>query len=76
MTDMISIGDTAKTLGVEYRTVHRWARQGKLHGVVQTGGAWRVPRAEVDRLLMEREATSRLGPAAWIPMTERKGKRA
>jgi excisionase family DNA binding protein len=40
---------------VHLETILRWLRSGKLRGVKLPGGTWRVPREELDRILMRRE---------------------
>jgi hypothetical protein len=57
MTDMISIGDTQDARR-RVPTVHRWAAAGGKLTAWSRRRRMARPRAEVDRLLMEGEATT------------------
>ena len=48
---MYSTGEVARLLGVDYATVARWARTGKIKAIRTVGGHWRIPESEVKRLL-------------------------
>ena len=48
---MYSTGEVAEMLGVDYATVARWARTGKIKAIRTVGGHWRIPESEVKRLL-------------------------
>ncbi len=75
MEDMLAIDTAAKMLGMTKNTVRTWATNGKIQGAVQHGPrtVWFIPRSEVDRIIEERETTSRQSPSRWVPMTERDG---
>lgn len=51
---MYTTGEVARLLGVDYVTVARWARDGKIKAVRTPGGHWRIPESEVKRLLGEK----------------------
>jgi len=77
-TDMIPIDDAARMIGVHVSTARGWVIRGTIAGVVRHGprGLLSVPRAEVDRILEEREAKGhRQRASAWVPMTERREER-
>jgi excisionase family DNA binding protein len=42
--------EVADRLRVHRRTIYRWARDGRLPAV-RVGGAWRIPRSAVCRLM-------------------------
>ena len=42
-------------LGVSDQTVRRWIDGGKIPEAERVGRSWRIPRSEVDRLLVERQ---------------------
>ncbi|GAB6101905.1 hypothetical protein JCM16138_11280 [Thermococcus atlanticus] len=45
-------GEVARMLGVHYVTVFGWVQGGKIKAIQPTKrGWWRIPRAEVERLL-------------------------
>lgn len=73
--DMMHLTDAAKALGLSAGRVRAWAVGGKIRGAVQREGrgVWLVPRAEVDRIRAEREATDRQGAERWQPMMDRGG---
>ena len=50
--DLLLPEEAAEELRVHIETIMRWLRSGKLRGVKLPGGAWRVPREELDRILM------------------------
>lgn len=51
----VTLQEAAEALGVHYMTAYRYVRLGLIHAE-KAGGAWQVPRSEVDRLLAERQA--------------------
>ena len=50
---MLTVSEVAERLRLKPETVRRWLRSGKLHGVSlgSDSAGWRVPEAEVERLL-------------------------
>lgn len=46
--------EVAKTLNVSHGAVNRWIRLGQIEYVRLPGGTYRIPQAEVDKLLRER----------------------
>jgi excisionase family DNA binding protein len=51
-TEHLTLVEAAERLGVHYMTVYRYVRTGRLRGE-KLGQHWRVPRAEIDRLLAD-----------------------
>ena len=55
----------ASLLDVSGETIRRWIKAGKIRGAERSDRAWRIPRAEVDRLQAEkREGVERQAPDA------------
>ena len=53
MTALLKPADVARILGVNARTVKRWAEAGKLPGAFRTpGGHWRIPSKAVAGALL------------------------
>lgn len=50
LKEMSTLKDVAKAGGVSYRTVHRYAKLGRIK-TVRLGGSVRVPRKELERIL-------------------------
>ncbi|WP_028472992.1 MerR family transcriptional regulator [Nocardioides alkalitolerans] len=50
--ELLSIGDTARQLGVSVATIRRWESDGKISGSRTAGGQRRFPRSEISRLRM------------------------
>lgn len=48
--DLLSVGDTARLLGVSVPTIRRWESEGKIHGTRTLGGQRRFTRAEIARV--------------------------
>lgn len=48
--DNLPPGVVAKMLGVDPKTVSRWAKVGKINGFRTPGGHLRIPAAEVERI--------------------------
>jgi len=48
-TDILSISDAAKALGVTRMTLYRWIDKGKIQSLM-FGGYRAIPRSEVERL--------------------------
>jgi excisionase family DNA binding protein len=57
MSDDMSLGEAARSLGVSADTLRRWDREGKLHVRRDARNHRRVPLAEVERLRGARRAT-------------------
>ena len=51
MSQLLSVREAARALGVTYSTLKQWIYKGALRTVRTEGGHHRVPREEVDRLL-------------------------
>lgn len=52
--EWFSTGEAAKKLGVSFRTIKRWIYSGKIQEYRKTiGGHYRIPKAEIERLLHE-----------------------
>ena len=49
-TDLLSIGEAARLLGVSVDTLRRWDREGKLASIRTLGGQRRFSRAAVEAL--------------------------
>ena len=49
--DWLTIGETARRLGVSVDTIRRWESAGKIAGIRTPGGQRRFPAAEVARIL-------------------------
>ena len=47
----LTVSALATALGVAPRTVRDWLAAGRVDGVRTPGGHWRIPRAELERLL-------------------------
>lgn len=54
---LYTLAEVAELMAVDPRTVKRWAKDGKLAVIMTPGGKYRVPAAEVERL-MSAEATN------------------
>jgi excisionase family DNA binding protein len=50
MTNLLSLAETARILGVHHDTVRHWIAKGDLRAV-RIGGRMRVPYAEIHRLV-------------------------
>jgi excisionase family DNA binding protein len=50
LKEMSTLKEVAKAGGISYRTVHRYAKLGRIK-TVRLGGSVRVPRKEVERIL-------------------------
>lgn len=50
--DLLTPAEAAKALRVSTETVRRWCRRGAVRHH-RVGGQWRIPRAEVERILRE-----------------------
>lgn len=48
--ELLSIGDTARALGVSVPTIRRWQEQGKIAGTRTLGNQRRFARSEVERI--------------------------
>jgi excisionase family DNA binding protein len=55
---MLSTGDVGRALGVSINTVKSWVRTGKIAAVRLPSGHYRIPRGELDRLLLGGGGTS------------------
>ena len=61
-SDMMSLPQIAKYLGVAERTVYLWAQQGKVPAF-KLGSSWRFKKAEIDAWI----ETTRTGPSPAAP---------
>ncbi len=50
MSDLVSTGEAARSLGVTVNTVKAWIRAGRLRAIRLPSGHFRIPRAEVERI--------------------------
>jgi excisionase family DNA binding protein len=50
---VLTVREVAQQVGATEQTIRRWLRLGRIHGVMPGGAklGYRIPRAEVDRLL-------------------------
>ena len=48
---LLRLRDAAVQLQISYPTIKQWIYHSKLHAVKTPGGHYRIPQAEVDRLL-------------------------
>lgn len=48
-TDLISMREAAKALGITAMTLHRWCRKGKIQAV-KVGAYRAIPKSEIERL--------------------------
>ena len=48
-TDLISMREAAKQLGITAMTLHRWCQKGKIQAV-KVGAYRAIPKSEIDRL--------------------------
>lgn len=48
---LLSVGETARRMGVSIDTIRRWERDGKIVGIRTPGNQRRFPITEVQRLL-------------------------
>ena len=54
--DYLTVPEAAEALRVHDETVRRWLQAGRLRGTKLPGrGDWRIPQAEIDRILMSGE---------------------
>jgi excisionase family DNA binding protein len=53
MDKMLTTGDVARAAGVSINSVKSWIRGGALRAVRLPSGHFRIPKAELDRLLRE-----------------------
>lgn len=50
-SDLLTIGDAARQLGVSTDTIRRWDREGLITTTRTPGGQRRIPGAEIARIL-------------------------
>lgn len=48
--DLLSVGETARVLGVSVPTIRRWEAAGKIVGSRTLGGQRRFARSEIERV--------------------------
>lgn len=48
-TDLLSMREAAKELGITAMTLHRWCTKGKIHAV-KVGAYRAIPKSEIERL--------------------------
>ena len=48
---MLTPREVAGILGVHYKTVHIWLREGKLKGIKISYRAWRIPQSALDHFI-------------------------
>jgi len=53
--ELLTTAEAAQMLRVSQKTIARWVRLGQLPGVRLPSGQLRIKRAEVDKLLRDRE---------------------
>lgn len=56
LQNMISVAEAAERLQVSEQTIRRWAREGRLEGVLKARGRtspMRIPEASVNKFLLE-----------------------
>lgn len=53
--EVLEPADVAKQLRVHERTVRRWMEDGKMPGARLPSGEWRVPKAQYEAWLRERQ---------------------
>jgi excisionase family DNA binding protein len=64
---MLSVGETARRLGVKPVTVQRWVDAGNLSALRTVGGHRRIPATEVRRLLADHRSVAESGQVSfWI----------
>jgi excisionase family DNA binding protein len=51
ITQMLTPKEVAGILGVHYKTVHIWLREGKLKGIKISYRAWRIPLSALDHFI-------------------------
>ena len=51
MSDLLTPREAALRLGISYATIKQWLYRGKLKAAKTPGGHYRIPEAELDRLL-------------------------
>lgn len=50
-TELMSIGDAARVLGVSVDTLRRWEREGKITATRTLGGQRRFARGDIDAVM-------------------------
>jgi molybdopterin-binding protein len=50
-TELLRLRDAAAQLKISYPTIKQWIYHGKLRAIKTPGGHYRIPQAEIDRLL-------------------------
>lgn len=50
MREFMSVGEAAEVFGATFRTIHNWARRGKIRAV-KIGGKWFIQKAAISELL-------------------------
>jgi|WetSurMetagenome_2_1015567.scaffolds.fasta_scaffold00383_3 excisionase family DNA binding protein len=58
ITQMLTPKDVAEILGVHYKTVHVWLREGKLKGIKISYRAWRIPQSALDHFIEQNSNVS------------------
>lgn len=53
-TDIMTLPEVAKHLGVSDRTIYDWAQKGKIPAA-KLGSAWRFKKSEIDRWNEEKQ---------------------
>jgi len=56
-SDLLTIGDAARQLGVSTDTIRRWDRKGLITTTRTPGGQRRIPGAEIARILTRRQGS-------------------
>ena len=65
---MLTPKEVAQILGVHYKTVHIWLREGKLKGIKISYRAWRIPQSALDLVI---EQNSNVSPQNGINGTKK-----
>jgi excisionase family DNA binding protein len=55
---MLTPKEVAEILGVHYKTVHIWLREGKLKGIKISYRAWRIPESALDLFIEQNSNVS------------------
>jgi len=53
LSENITVGVAAEILGVSNTAIHGMLKRGEIPGAKRIGSWWRIPRAEVERILRE-----------------------
>lgn len=66
LLDLLTVAQVSEQLKVNPETVRRWLRSGRLKGkLLGDRAGWRIPRAEVNRLLIGDVRATSENPGEW-----------